>query len=240
MNFTSSMQFILSFDMIPAYNFENFILSSENRTAFHTVRQFSNSGHLSLLLIGATGTGKTHLLHAAINAFGADGHGMFMDILKLKGTIQDREGINLQFLSSHASYRLIAIDGLEQIENDFEAQELLLFLYNLVRNNGGQLLFSSQIHPNHQPGIRDELKSRLLWGDVVAINSPGDETLEKVMNKIAMDRNILFPEELIHFLVLRLPRSVPEYVRVVELLDHKSLHQARSINIPFAKEVLSL
>ncbi|HIJ83150.1 MAG: regulatory inactivation of DnaA Hda protein [Magnetococcales bacterium] len=245
MSLQDQNQLLLPFLTIPHFSFDNFIVRSENRVIFDTMLQFSRgvSKAESMVIVGDSGSGKTHLLLAALSERQKCGDACIYlhteTIIKKFARAKDNnEGLRL--LSHYQKYTFVALDAFEIVENNLSIQEYILYFFNLLLSNNGKLLTASRKNPGHMEEIKPELRSRLMWGKVLDLIGPGDEELAKIIQKIALDRNLRLSEDLVHFLVLRLPRSVFEYVRVIEILDKESLKTSRNIAIPLAKELFNL
>ncbi|MEO5329310.1 MAG: DnaA/Hda family protein [Magnetococcus sp. THC-1_WYH] len=237
-------QLLLPFDYPPIFSFDNFIVGPENRLAYHAIKELSqgSSEPGSLVLVGDGGTGKTHLLSSAIakNQENA-GSCVYLHTEELKerlGTSGKDDTISL--LLQYQNYDFIALDSFDALANSLLAQEVVIYLYNMIAANRGRLVIASRTDPGKMRSLRPELKSRLLWGKVLHIYEPSDAQLGLVLHKIAKDRNICLSEELVHFLLMRLSRSVCEYERVIRVLDQKSSKLSRNISILLAKELFGL
>ncbi|MBF0347830.1 MAG: ATP-binding protein [Magnetococcales bacterium] len=245
MNVREQEQLLLPLSAIPTYTFDNFIVGPENRLAFHEARKFSQgtSASRSMIIVGEGGAGKTHLLSACIyeqemrNVSCVYIHSE--EIVRSLSEVEDKEGC-LQILSHYQHYSFIAIDAFELLEDVFFAQEYMIYLYNVISSKCGRMLIGSRTDPGSMKGLRSELKSRLLWGLIITLQEPGDEELYGIIKKIAGDKGIRLSDELVHFLMMRLPRSIGNFERVIALLDRQSLRLSRNIAIPFAKELFDL
>ncbi|MBF0145254.1 MAG: ATP-binding protein [Magnetococcales bacterium] len=245
MSLLDQEQLLLSLEVPPDLSFDRFIVGSDNERVFNAVKRLCDESHPSesLLLVGESGTGKTHLLHAAVRQTQlTTKSGIYVhanDLIKECLCCTDREE-RLNLSAQYQNYHLVALDAFELLATDATAQEVVLYLYNLLLANGGIFLIASQVNPMAMVGLRSELRSRLLWGKVLELHPLGDEELFGVMQKIAFDRSLQLSDDLIHFLVMRLPRSVLEYTKAIELLDQQSSRRSRNIAIPLAKELFNL
>jgi DnaA-homolog protein len=237
-------QFILEFPLEPDYSFDSFIATGKNRLIINEIINLKNHHDHSLTLTGLAGSGKTHLLHAAISYFQAENKtkqttAVYLDIAALVSQVAShKEGDLAQLLTRYKDYCVVAIDELEKLENQPPLQEAVLFLFNQVISKGGKLLFASRISPNNMDWLRKDLSSRLLWGEVFTITPPCDDELGEILTKMAHDRQVKLSPELINFLQLRLPRRVPDYGDAMEKLDRAGKGLKQKITVPLAKKVL--
>ncbi|MBF0137234.1 MAG: DnaA/Hda family protein [Magnetococcus sp. DMHC-1] len=219
-----------------------------------------------LTLCGEAGTGKTHLLQATVrhlrSQYGPQA-ALYLDLASLdhhlgmgrdsrpvadpgdgllggQGAGGVGEAILTEFLSRFDGCRLVAVDTLDQLVSSPLLQEAVLYLYNGMKAAGVRLLFAGQEQPGNLTTLRDDLRTRLLWGPVISLQPPDAEDLAAILVKMAHDRQVRIGPELIKFLVNRLPRRVPDYVQAFGILDRAALQQRRPLTIPLAKEILGL
>lgn len=245
MSLTEQEQLLLPFNVDPLFSFENFIVGPDNRATYDAVRQFCREigESVSMVIIGDPGTGKTHLLSAvARDQYCTKGLHVYFcaeQIIHFFANEKYKED-GFKIVSQFQNYSLFILDELEKLDGHFLTQEFIIYLFNMIRSNRGRMLFGSRINPEQMTGLRSELKSRLLWGKVIQLKEPGDNALGMVMRKIALDRNIKLSDDLVNFLTMRLPRSLSEYVRVIDTLDRQSSRLSRNIAIPLAKDLFNL
>ncbi|MBF0359349.1 MAG: ATP-binding protein [Magnetococcales bacterium] len=236
-------QFILEFPIEPNYSFDSFIASGHNKLVVQELLNIKSRHEHSLTITGMAGVGKTHLLQAAASYFQENSQGStaYLDIASLVQQLASSdEGDLSRLLESYSSYSLVAVDELEQLENRPGLQEAVLFLFNRVSSSGGKLLFASRNSPHTMTCLRKDLSSRLLWGDVLPLNPPDDDTLGKILAKMANDRQVKLSPKLIKFLKLRLPRRVPDYAQAMAALDRAGKGLKHKLTVPLAKKVLNL
>jgi DnaA-homolog protein len=239
-------QFILEFPISPDYSFDSFIAKEKNRLIVQEIRNLKARPQHSLTITGEAGVGKTHLLKAAVNHFqdsqqGQERGAVYLDMAALVMQLQKQGEESLgQLLARYGTYSLVAVDDLEQLKEQPLLQEAVLFLFNQVRSSGGKLLFASRISPKAMKWLREDLSSRLLWGELLALTPPSDEELGEILAKMALDRQVRLSPELIKFLQLRLPRRVPDYAEAMARLDRAAMGLQHRITVPLAKKVLNM
>ncbi|GAB0056010.1 Chromosomal replication initiator protein DnaA [Candidatus Magnetaquicoccaceae bacterium FCR-1] len=239
------LQLILSLGVDPLFTFGNFIVGTSNRLAHAAVGGVMESPATSLLLIGEAGCGKSHLLHAAVadRQAGQGRHlAVFLDPEALGLALADGgEGALTGFLERWSGRVLVAVDNLERIAAGPEVvQEGLLFLFNHLRACDGRLLVASRLSPVELTALRADLRSRLLWGQMLEIAPPDDAEREAILAKLAADRQVRMNPEVIRFLCARLPRRIPDLAEALDRLDRAGLERIRPLTVPLAKEILGL
>ncbi|MEO0484729.1 MAG: DnaA/Hda family protein [Pseudomonadota bacterium] len=171
-----------------------------------------------LILIGATGAGKTHLLQIWAQAQGA----AVVDAANLP----------------HRASTPVAVDGADAVAGNAEAEEALFHLHNNLAAEGHALLLTARQAPPLW-GLRlPDLKSRMEATTVVPIGPPDDATLQAILIKLMADRQLIPAPNLVGYLVARMERSYADAARVIAALDHLSLSEKRKITTALAARVL--
>ncbi|MBF0177379.1 MAG: hypothetical protein HQL63_11120 [Magnetococcales bacterium] len=260
-------QLLLDLPLDPVLTFANLVVGRGNRMAVEAVRSFGEAGEIShvppfagLTLCGEAGTGKTHLLQATVRQV-RDQYGphaaLYLDLAgldhHLEGGRSDRkeeveqqgseevsEAMLAGFLSRFEGCRLVAVDAMDRLNTSASLQEAVLYLYNGMRAAGVRLLFAGREQPGNLADVREDLRSRLMWGPVLLLQPPDEEDLAAILAQMALERQVRIGQDLVRFLVNRLPRRVPDFMQAIAALDHASLLQKRPLTIPLAKEVLGL
>ncbi|MBF0453817.1 MAG: hypothetical protein HQL72_03245 [Magnetococcales bacterium] len=241
-----SKQFILEFPLTPDCSFDSFVAWGENRRVVEAIRHLKTGSEHGLILTGEAGCGKTHLLKGAVNHFNTpepspSQQAVYLDLPLLKTQLNPKdEQAFSTLLGRYGNLALVAVDHLEQLEGEPALQEALLFLFNRVRASQGKLLCASRLAPQAISWLREDLSSRLLWGELLTLSSPNDAELKEILNKMARDRQVNLSQALIHFLHLRLPRSMSAYAQAMDQLDRAGMQLKQRMTVPFAKKVLNL
>ncbi len=238
-------QLVLTFPVRSVCTFDNLVVGRGNRLAVEAVRDLQRATATGLGLTGEAGTGKSHLLQAAVTEWRqrhGEGSAIHLDAVTLREQLDAAagEGGLSRFLDRHRGLRLAAVDDLQAMAEDPVPQEGVLYLFNRLRADGGRLLFASRHSPRLLEWLRPDLRSRLLWGPVIAMDPPGDEDLAAILVKMADDRQVRLPPDLIRFLQMRLPRHVADYAEALDRLDRAGMGLKRPLTVPLAKEVLGL
>ncbi|MGA8005383.1 MAG: DnaA/Hda family protein, partial [Burkholderiales bacterium] len=92
--------------------------------------------------------------------------------------------------------------------------------------------------PPGQLALRDDLRSRLGWGLVYQLKALTDEDKARHLRAEAERRGLRISDEVIRYLLSRLPRDLPSLNAALELLDRYSLAHQRHITLPLVREAL--
>ena len=136
-----------------------------------------------LYIWGSQGTGKTHLLQAACKQ--ADDMNSQVTYIPLK----QYEEFDSEIFNGLGKLDLICVDDLEFISGNLEWQQRLTLLYNEIRDNNNSIIISSTSSPKNIKIELDDLKSRLVWGQVYKIKPPNDELKIEILKRKASERS---------------------------------------------------
>ncbi|MBF0096416.1 MAG: hypothetical protein HQM04_02345 [Magnetococcales bacterium] len=240
---------LLPLPLNPVYTFTNLVIGEGNRRAAEVLlalaenRPIGGLQRSTVLLTGEMATGKTHLLQAAVahcrELFG-EGAAIYLDLAALRGQLRESAERELSlFLSRHDHCRFVAVDDLQEVAPVW--QEGILYLFNHLRSvSDGRMVVASRQSPQWMGELREDLRSRLLWGAAVVLETLEDALLGEVLAKMVQDRQVRCSDELLRFLQIRLPRSIAAYVTALQRLDEASLRLKRPLTVPLAKEILGL
>lgn len=181
----------------------------------------------AVLLWGAAGAGKSHLLKATASAAAARGIGCrsVADPGELAAT--DPEAL--------ASHALVTVDALDRA--DAEAQARLFTLYNVMRARGGRLVVASRAPPAKLP-LREDLRTRLGWGLVYEVVALADADKPAALVAYARQRGFGLPDDVIGYLLAHARRDMPALLRTLSSLDRHSLATKRPITVPLVRDWL--
>lgn len=183
---------------------------------------------------GAPGTGKSHLLQAAIRRVHENGRpAMYLPLREVRA----HGAVLLEGLESMGA---LALDDLDAVAGDRAWEEALFGLYNRCQAGGGRWLFSSRLAPAATPFVLRDLQSRLTAALLFQLEELADDDKQRVLQATARVRGIELSPQVAGFLIRRLPRNLHDLIAALELLDRESLREGRPLTVPFVREVLKL
>lgn len=213
-------QFSLPLPPPPAqYHREQFVVSACNALALRQLEQWPDglSSPGALLLHGPEGSGKTHLAHIWAQRLGA-------------------HFLPPQMLDAGAlPPGALVVDGLEQL-----CDETALFhLFNRCRDEARPLLLVSRRPAAKLDFLLPDLNSRLRATPQAQVEAPDDEALAAVLRKQFSDRQLKVGQEVIDYMLARMPRSFGAARQWVERLDREALAQKKPIGMALARALLA-
>ena len=234
----SSKQLLLNFPAHPEFNFSNFVVSIGSRLAFDASMNFCSKNHTlyqSLFIFGQKNLGKTHLLLAIGNHVAEKG----AKALYIQGTdFLNKVGASTQTQLADVDYFLL--DDIEELTSSKLAQEKLYHIYNTIIEKGGKVAFTSCSSPEKIESAESYLTSRFQWGMLAEIKPIDDNTTAKIIQKLAQDINLILPENIIHFLLSRIPRDFFSIKDAVLALNQESYLQKKKVTLSLVKKALKI
>jgi len=217
----------LIFELAPAEppRLSNF-LSGRNAELVALLPRFvaGDAGETGLLLWGAAGAGKTHLLQAAIAL--AQQQGIVARWVADPGELAS---------TADGAVPLVVIDRIDTADADTAAA--IFTLYNAQKQRGGRLIAASRTPLAALP-LREDLRTRLGWGLVYEVLPLSDEDKPAAMVAFADQRGFHLSSDVIEYLLHHGRRDLPSLLATLAALDRASLASKRTITVPLLKSWL--
>ncbi len=243
------------FYLNPRYNFDNFIVGTNNNYAHAVSLAVAESPAVvynPLFIYGNSGLGKTHLMHA-IGHYILE-HNPSMKVLyvssemftsELIKAIQDKKNTNSKMNAFKTKYRnvdVLLIDDIQFIEGKDATQIEFFHTFNTLYDSDKQIVISSDRHPSKLTDLDDRLRSRFQWNIVADIQPPDYETRVAILRKKAAMENIEIDDDLLEVIDL-IAEKVKFNIRELEsaltrIISYSTLFKEK-INVKFARKNLN-
>ena len=239
------VQLSFSFPLNRNDTFENLVIDGGNEKSVQLCKEFAknrDSDPPSLLLYGAHGSGKTHLLTAmgeTAKEIFDEGSILYLDSARLVGVVDATNTYEelKRYIQSYEDASFLAIDRLELVEGDQEAEEQVFHLFNAVTQAGGKFCAATSKQPSDWK-FAGWLSTRLLWGHVMRVEPVGDDRRVDVLIKIASDMGFVLARQAAQWLVTHLPRDPESQINALEKIDKASLTSGQKASIYLIKRAL--
>ncbi len=137
--------------------------------------------------------------------------------------------------AARANPSLVVADDVEAL--DPQAQQALFNAINAARDGRGAVLAAGG-SPPAQLALREDVRTRLAWGLVYQLAPLADADKAQHLKAAAARRGLALPDEVVAFLMSRLPRDLDSLNALLDRLDRHSLARQRPLTVPLVKEVL--
>ena len=138
--------------------------------------------------------------------------------------------------ASRANASLVVVDDVQLL--DGAAQHALFVAINEARDTGPGVLAAGD-KPPAQLTFREDLRTRLAWGLVYQLLPLGDEDKSRHLKAVAAARGLQLSDDIVAYLLTRLPRDMRSLQSIMEVLDQYSLMRKRPLTLPLVREALA-
>jgi chromosomal replication initiator protein len=215
----------------PRFTFETFVVGSSNQFAHAAARSVAANPSRSynpLFIYGATGMGKTHLMHAIGRELISQGKIRVIYTSAERFTNEVVTGIRLERMHQlRARYRtadVLLIDDIQIIGNKERTQEEFFHTFNELHDARKQIVISCDSPPKGIPGLVERLRSRFEWGLLADIQPPDLETKMAILDKKAELDGVKLPEDVRTFMATKSRSNIRELEgALVKLIAYSSL-----------------
>ena len=174
---------------------------------------------------GPAGSGKTHLLHALAGRCQAGGQatGSFDAGQSLPWTLQP-------------GWALVLIDDCDRLQAAKQQAAFALFVE--AATHGVQVAAAGRVPPIDL-ALREDLRTRLGWGHVLALQPLPDDHTRAALHREAERRGFQLPDEVMTYLLTRFPRDLAHLMPIFDRLDQFALSLARPVTVPLLRRMLT-
>jgi chromosomal replication initiator protein len=230
---------------LPIWRLDDLFESEGNRMALkaaHAVVSEPATRYNPLVIVGGSGGGKTHLLHAVGNALGERGSGPVACLSSHEFTGELIEAINRDAVGTwRARYRAaqaFLLDDVHLVAEKDRTQDELFVLFNFLLESGRQMVFTSAVPLPELKSVEARLRTRLEGGLVVDLPAPDRDIRQRVVDRLLQAKVGEVDPELAAYIASRPAESV----RAVQGLLQRVLNAAEVKELPpsaaLAREVL--
>ncbi|OYV00237.1 MAG: DnaA regulatory inactivator Hda [Burkholderiales bacterium PBB5] len=207
----------------PADSFDSLVVGPNAQAVLHLRSLVMPAA--PVYLWGEAGTGKTRLLRALAASRQAQGErvGWFDAAAPLPWELD-------------SGWSLVVVDDAERL--DVAHQQAAFALFVEAGTQGVQWAAAGRLPPVDLP-LRDDLRTRLGWGHVFALQALAEAETRAALRREADRRGILLGDDVMDYLLTRLRRDMSHLMNLLDRLDGFALAEQRAVTIPLVKKMLA-
>jgi DnaA family protein len=173
---------------------------------------------------GPAGSGKTHLLHALAQERQRRGGraGWFDAVRPLPWAFDE-------------TWSLVVLDDCHRF--DAARQHAAFALFVDAGAHAVQLAASGACPPVDLP-VREDLRTRLGWGHVFALQPLAEDLTRATLRREADRRGIFLSDDVMDYLLTRFARDLKHLMVLLDRLDGYALAQQRAVTVPLIRRML--
>jgi chromosomal replication initiator protein len=196
-----------------------------------------------LLIHGAIGLGKTHLLEGIASSLRANHPGLNVVLVTAESFTNGfldalRAGSLSTFRSRYRNAGALIVDDVHFLAAKRSTLEEFLHTFNALASAGAPIVLAADQHPRLIAKLTDELATRFLAGMVVKVEAPDPATRRAILQAKAAARGVDLPEAVVAYVAEHLRGSVRELEGALNcLIAHASL-TGRRLDLALARTAL--
>ena len=225
--------------------FDSFVVGNSNKFAFDVakvVTQNQGSKYNPLMIYGATGLGKTHLLNAIGNANTSVGKNVIYTTSEqfLNDFLNNLKTNNMEnFRNKYRKCDYLLIDDVQFFIGKSQIQEELFHTFNQLQNDNKQIVLTSDCPPKDMDGLEDRLKGRFTRGLLANITPPELETKINIIKTKCATDGIHLKDDIINFIATNINDNIREIEGILIKLNFSiTLTNIQDVTIEFVRDIL--
>ncbi len=230
----------------PRYTFDSFVVGSFNELAHAAAQAILEKPGLRynpFFVYGQTGHGKTHLIQALGNEIKKkypEKKVFYVTSERFAQDLVNAIQINAvnNFKERYRKYDVLIMDDVQFLSNKEKTQEELFHLFNEIFDRNGQIIFSSDRHPNYIQSLADRLKSRFNAGMTVDIPPPDQESRLAIVKTKAAEHNIVLSDDIVTHLASSIEGNIREIEGALNSIVCQIQLKKRDLNLQEIREVI--
>jgi chromosomal replication initiator protein len=230
---------------LPIWRLDDLFESAGNRMALQAARAVVAEPAIRynpLVIVGASGVGKTHLLHALGNGLAGGLKGAVACLSAHEFTGELIEAIDRDAVPAwRARYRTLAaflLDDVHLVAQKDRTQDELFVLFNHLLESGRQMVFTSAVPLGEMTAVEARLRSRLEGGLVVDLPAPEREIRQQVVERSLQAKVGAIDPELASYLGSRAVDSVRAVHGLLQRVLNAAEAQGATPSAALAREIL--
>jgi chromosomal replication initiator protein len=233
--------------IVAGQTFENFVIGECNKFAHAAAAAVADNparNYNPLFIYGATGLGKTHLIHAIANRVLST----VSNARVVYVTAEDfmNEMINcLQYKRMEdfrAKYRrqatVLLVDDIQFLSGKERTQEEFFHTFNALQGSGRQIVLTSDVVPRDIDKLEPRLRTRFEGGLLADMQAPDKETMLAILQQKADHHRLPLPRDVVDAIVNLVAGNVRELEGLLNRISALHAFYDEPITVDWARKRL--
>ena len=233
----------------PKYTFDTFVVGANNQFAHAaslSVAENPGKDYNPLFIYGGPGLGKTHLMHSIAHFILDKNRNARIQYVtsevftsELINAIQNRNRNMTSFKEKYRNVDVLLIDDVQFIVGKESTEEEFFHTFNFLRDNGKQIVLSSDRPPRDFTTLEERLRSRFESGLSVDITSPDYETRMAILRKKEELEGYTIDNEILQYIATNIKTNIRELEgALTKMYAFSKLHPGTPLTLDVARENL--
>ena len=231
----------------PKQTFSNFIEGTSNklpRSIGQAIAERPNQQTFNPLFIyGPSGVGKTHLVNAIgtkLKELHPEKRVLYLSahLFQVQYTDSIRHNTFYDFMHFYQSIDVLIIDDIQEMIGLEGTQYAFFHIFNHLRQNGRQIILTSDRPPVSMQGMEDRLLTRFKSGLLAELEKPEVQLRKDILRSKIEHDGLQIPEDVIDFISQNVSSSVRELEGVIHSLLAYSVVYNKDVDLDFAQSII--
>ena len=231
----------------PRQTFNNFIEGTSNklpRSIGQAIAERPNQQTFNPLFIyGPSGVGKTHLVNAIgtrLKELHPEKRVLYLSahLFQVQFTDSVRHNTFNDFMHFYQSIDVLIIDDIQEMIGMERTQYAFFHIFNHLRQNGRQIILTSDRPPVSMQGMEDRLLTRFKSGLLAELEKPEVQLRKDILRSKVKHDGLEIPEDVIDYISQNVSNSVRELEGVIHSLLAYSVVFNKDVDLDFAQSII--
>jgi chromosomal replication initiator protein len=195
-------------------------------------------------LYGDVGLGKTHLINAVGNAILArdpDQRIGYVSSSRFATRLVEaiRDQATDAFRANYCHWEVLILDDIQFLGGRVEAQEEFFHIFNVLQQEGRQVIIAGDKPPDRLGLLEQRLISRFAGGLVAPLRPPEWETRLAILQHHVAESGVPVDEEILSLIAMRVPNDVRKMIGALRKVTAFAALTEEPLTCELANEILS-
>jgi chromosomal replication initiator protein len=232
----------------PSQTFARFVVGACNQFAHAAAQAVANApadAYNPLFIYGATGLGKTHLMHAIANEILARDPSARVIYVTAEDFMNEMiNGIRYKRMEDfHARYRKMAtvllVDDIQFLASRDRTQEEFFHTFNALQASKRQIVLTADVLPEKIASLEPRLRTRFQGGLLADVGPPDQVHLLAILEQKAEHLGMRIPRDLAHAIASHVGNNIRELEGLLVRLAALQNFFNEPLTLDFARKRMS-